>query len=59
MIKTTIDKRDFKEIKDALQNPLLKIFWTFAKDDMHHTLMNNDYSVKVIPKKSEELLSTV
>jgi DNA polymerase elongation subunit (family B) len=39
-IKTEISKKDIVDLREAIVNPLLKIFWTFAKDDMHHTLIN-------------------
>lgn len=39
-IKTTINLKEVTELREILLNPLLKVFWTFAKDDMHHTLIN-------------------
>ena len=39
-IKTSINNKDLTVLREAILNPLLKIFWTFAKDDMHHTLIN-------------------
>jgi len=39
-IKTIIHHKDLEALHEVLENPLLKIFWTFAKDDMHHTLIN-------------------
>lgn len=38
-IKTAINEKDITELREVLLNPLLKVFWTFAKDDMHHTKM--------------------
>ncbi len=42
-IRTSINKKDIKDLRDALSNPLLKVFWTFAKDDMHHTIINKNF----------------
>ena len=39
-IKTAIGQKDITDLKEILLNPLLKVYWTFAKDDMHHTLIN-------------------
>ena len=39
-IKTIISQKDASELTDVIANPLLKVYWTFAKDDMHHTLIN-------------------
>lgn len=39
-IKTSINEKDIMELREVLLNPLLKVYWTFAKDDMHHTLIN-------------------
>lgn len=48
-IKTKMPKKDIADLREALTNPVLKVFWTFAKDDMHHTLINK-YFVKGDPK---------
>ncbi|RYE13779.1 MAG: hypothetical protein EOP34_08065, partial [Rickettsiales bacterium] len=37
-INMTTDQ--FKELFNAFNDKLLKLIWTFAKDDMHHTLIN-------------------
>lgn len=42
-IKTEMDTKDVKELREIMTNPLLKVFWTFAKDDMHHTLINKHF----------------
>lgn len=39
-ISTQINKKDVEDLREVIMNPLLKIYWTFAKDDMHHTLIN-------------------
>ena len=39
-IKTFINQKDVKDFDEVLSNKLLKVYWTFAKDDMHHTLIN-------------------
>ena len=39
-IKTTISQSDLADIDETIKNKSFKIFWTFAKDDMHHTLIN-------------------
>jgi DNA polymerase elongation subunit (family B) len=49
-IKTVINEKDITELREAILNPLLKIYWTFAKDDMHHTLINK-YFKEGDPKK--------
>lgn len=43
-IKTSILEKDIPSLREAIVNPLLKIFWTFAKDDMHHTLINKYFN---------------
>lgn len=43
-IKTKISRRDVKELRSTILNPLLKIYWTFAKDDMHHTKINSHFA---------------
>ena len=43
-IKTTINKKDIEELREVLMNKLLKVYWTFAKDDMHHTLINKYFN---------------
>lgn len=40
VIKTEINTIDINELRDAMKNKNYKVFWTFAKDDMHHTLIN-------------------
>lgn len=49
-IKTEISKKDVADLREILLNPLLKVYWTFAKDDMHHTLINK-YFKEGDPKK--------
>ena len=39
-IKTIITQKDANDLRDAIANPLLKLFWTFAKDDMKYYLIN-------------------
>lgn len=52
-IKIKINK-DLNELNEALNNPLLKVFWTFAKDDMHHTLINK-YFKEGDPEKIKQI----
>lgn len=42
-IKTEMNTKDIKELREVMTNRLLKVFWTFAKDDMHHTLINKHF----------------
>ena len=53
-IKTIINIKDVAELREAFTNPLLKIYWTFAKDDMHHTLINK-YFKEGDPKKIRQI----
>uniref|UniRef100_A0A6C0C8E3 DNA polymerase n=1 Tax=viral metagenome TaxID=1070528 RepID=A0A6C0C8E3_9ZZZZ len=53
-IKTVMDSNDVKELKESMANPLLKTFWTFAKDDMHHTNINK-YFNQGNPKKIRQI----
>lgn len=53
-IKTVINKKDVVELRTVILNPLLKIYWTFAKDDMHHTLINK-YFKDGDPKKIKQI----
>ena len=39
-IETRLSEKEIAELRTVLCDPLLKVFWTFAKDDMHHTLIN-------------------
>jgi len=39
-VHTQISRKDYEELCVVMSNKLLKVFWTFAKDDMHHTLIN-------------------
>ncbi len=48
------NKQEIKELREALLNPTLKVFWTFAKDDMHHTLINK-YFNEGNPKKIRKI----
>ncbi|BCS83263.1 DNA polymerase family B [Cotonvirus japonicus] len=43
-IKTKIKYGEIKQLREILINPLLKICWTFAKDDMHHTIINKNFA---------------
>ena len=43
-IKTKIMKKDCQRLREVLVNPLLKVYWTFAKDDMHHTKINQYFA---------------
>lgn len=43
-IKTTIHQKDLTELTETLKNPRLQIYWTFAKDDMHHTTINQYFA---------------
>lgn len=43
-IKTAIGEKDIIELREVLLNPMLKVFWTFAKDDMHHTQINKYFN---------------
>ena len=53
-ITTKIKEQDYKELCEALKNPSFKTFWTFAKDDMHHTVMNK-YFREGDPKKIRQI----
>ena len=53
-IKTEISEKDVVELREIILNPLLKIYWTFAKDDMHHTLINK-YFKEGEPKKIRQI----
>jgi len=53
-IKTQCSKDQVELIRDVLTNPLLKVYWTFAKDDMHHTLINK-YFAEGDPKKIRQI----
>lgn len=53
-IKTIINKKDVADVREILLNPLLKIYWTFAKDDMHHTLINK-YFREGDPKRIRQI----
>ena len=43
-IRTEINKKDVEELRRVLLDPLLKVSWTFAKDDMHHTTINKHFA---------------
>lgn len=43
-IKTLINKKDLVNLHNVLKNRLYKLFWTFAKDDMHHSLINKYFN---------------
>jgi DNA polymerase elongation subunit (family B) len=43
-IHTKVSPTDYQELQTVLPNKLLKVFWTFAKDDMHHTLINKYFN---------------
>ena len=43
-ITIKLPKKDYEEFTQATNNKLLSIYWTFAKDDMHHTLINSYYT---------------
>jgi DNA polymerase elongation subunit (family B) len=53
-IKTAINQKDVLELREVLLNPLLKVYWTFAKDDMHHTLINK-YFKEGDPKRIKQI----
>ena len=42
-IKLMLSPADIVELEGALNNKSLKVFWAFAKDDMHHTILNKDF----------------
>lgn len=42
-ITVDITRKELLDLKDAINNPLLFTKWTFAKDDMHHTLINKHF----------------
>lgn len=52
-IHIEITAEDYDEMVKELANKLHKVFWTFAKDDMHHTLINKYYKEKNIKKVTE------
>ena len=49
-IKIDMDKKDFDELEEIYKNELLTVYWTFAKDDIHHTDINKFFKQKN-PKK--------
>ncbi|AVL94893.1 B-family DNA polymerase [Moumouvirus australiensis] len=53
-MKTKMSQKDVALLREVLQNKLLKVFWTFAKDDMHHTLINK-YFNEGDPKKIRQI----
>lgn len=53
-IKTVIGKKDITDLKEIFKNSLLKVYWTFAKDDMHHTLLNK-YFKEGEPKRIRQI----
>ena len=53
-IKTIINKKDIGALREVMVNKLLKVYWTFAKDDMHHTLINK-YFAEGDPKKIKQI----
>ena len=53
-IHTQINKKDIEDLREVILNPLLKVYWTFAKDDMHHTLINK-YFREGNPKKIRQI----
>lgn len=54
IIKTSVSQKDIIDLREILVNPLLKIYWTFAKDDMHHTLINK-YFRESNPKRISQV----
>lgn len=42
-IKVSMPSTHYEELKRIQSNKLLKLFWTFAKDDMHHTTLHKFY----------------
>ncbi|ANB50688.1 B-family DNA polymerase [Powai lake megavirus] len=53
-IKTRISQKDTEQLREVLTNKLLRVYWTFAKDDMHHTLINK-YFNEGNPKKIRQI----
>lgn len=53
-IKIIIDLKDVIDLKKNLSNQLVKVYWTFAKDDMHHTLINK-YFMEGDPKRIKQI----
>lgn len=53
-IQISIIAKEYEEIVGAMNNKLLKVFWTFAKDDMHHTYINK-YFGEGNPKKIKQV----
>ncbi|AVL93905.1 B-family DNA polymerase [Megavirus vitis] len=53
-IKTKISQKDTEQLREVLTNKLLRVYWTFAKDDMHHTLINK-YFNEGDPKKIRQI----
>ncbi|QTF49234.1 B-family DNA polymerase [Acanthamoeba polyphaga mimivirus] len=53
-IKTKICQKDIQQLRETIKNPLLGISWTFAKDDMHHTKIN-EYFEEGDPKKIRQI----
>lgn len=43
-ITIKLNDQDLQELESSLDNKLLQIYWTFAKDDMHHTKLFRYYS---------------
>lgn len=54
IIKTSVHVSDLRDLQDALNNPLLTLCWTFAKDDMHHRKINK-YFNEGNPKKIRQI----
>lgn len=56
VMQIPLDEEQYQDLHNTLNNKLLKVVWTFAKDDLHHTLINkyfndgNAKQIKVIAK---------
>jgi DNA polymerase elongation subunit (family B) len=53
-IQTRMSNDDVNRLKEATSNKLFKTYWTFAKDDMHHTQINQYYR-EGNPKKIRQI----
>lgn len=44
VMQISLDAKQYQDLDNALNNKLFKVVWTFAKDDLHHTLINQYYN---------------
>ena len=53
-IKIKLNKKDIIALREHRANPIIEMFWTFAKDDMHHTKINK-YFEEGDPKRIRQI----